>query len=337
MSKPKVYVTRQLFDEALEILRRHAEVEVFGGVDDPAPRETILSNIRDVEGLLCLLTDRIDSEVIEAGRRLKVISDCAVGFNNVDVEAATSRGVYVTNTPGILTDTTADCVWALLLAVARRIAEADRHVRSGRWIHAWGPRMFLGMDVHGKTLGIIGLGRIGSAVAKRAKGFDMNIIYHDVIRRENLEEKLGITFKGLEEVFSEADFVTIHVPLTKETYHMIGQRELSMMKETSYLVNTSRGPVINEEALYTALKEGVIRGAAMDVFEKEPIDPDSPLLGLENAVLTPHIASASVETRTKMAIVAANNLVSVLRGEEPPNLVNPEVRKIRPLKQGSKQ
>lgn len=337
MSKPKVYVTRQLFDEALEILRRHAEVEVFGGVDDPAPRETILSNVRDVEGLLCLLTDRIDSEVIEAGRRLKVISDCAVGFNNVDVEAATSRGVYVTNTPGILTDTTADCVWALLLAVARRIAEADRHVRSGRWIHAWGPRMFLGMDVHGKTLGIIGLGRIGSAVAKRAKGFDMNVIYYDVIRSENLEEKLGITFKGLEEVFSEADFVTIHVPLTKETYHMIGQRELSMMKETSYLVNTSRGPVINEEALYTALKEGVIRGAAMDVFEKEPIDPDSPLLGLENAVLTPHIASASVETRTKMAIVAANNLVSVLRGEEPPNLVNPEVRKIRPLKQASKR
>lgn len=197
--------------------------------------------------------------------------------------------------------------------------------------------MFLGMDVHGKTLGIIGLGRIGSAVAKRAKGFDMNIIYYDVIRRENLEEKLGITFKSLEEVLSEANFVTIHVPLTKETYHMIGQRELSMMKETSYLVNTSRGPVINEEALYTALKEGVIMGAAMDVFEKEPIDPDSPLLGLENAVLTPHIASASVETRTKMAIVAANNLVSVLRGEEPPNLVNPEVRKIRPLKQASKR
>jgi len=332
LDKPKVYVTRQLFDEALEILRLYADVEVFDGVDNPAPRNVILSKVRNVDGLLCLLTDSIDSKVVNAGRRLKVISNYAVGFNNIDVEVATKRGIYVTNTPGILTETTADCAWALLFAVARRIAEADRHVRSGKWVHAWGPRMFLGSDVHGKTLGIVGLGRIGSAVARRAKGFEMNIIYNDIKQREELEKELGITFKSFEEVLSEADFVTIHVPLTEETFHMIGRRELSMMKRTAYLVNTSRGPVVDEEALYVALKERVIAGAALDVFEQEPINPQSPLLELDNVVLTPHIASASVETRTKMATVAAKNLVSVLRGKEPPNLVNPRVKKIRPLK-----
>jgi len=332
LDKPKVYVTRQLFDEALEILMLYADVEVFDGVDNPVPRNVILSKVRNVDGLLCLLTDSIDSKVINEGRRLKVISNCAVGFNNIDVEAATKHGIYVTNTPGILTETTADCAWALLFAVARRIAEADQHVRSGKWVHAWGPRMFLGSDVHGKTLGIVGLGRIGSAVARRAKGFEMNIIYYDTKRRDELEIELGITFKSFEEVLSEADFVTIHVPLTEETFHMTGRRELSMMKRTAYLVNTSRGPVVDEEALYTALKERIIAGAALDVFEQEPINPQSPLLELDNVVLTPHIASASVETRTKMATVAAKNLVSVLRGKEPPNLVNPRVRKIRPLK-----
>ncbi len=332
MNKPRVYVTRQIFDEALDILRQDAKVEVFEGVDNPVPRDTLLSKIRHVDGLICLLTDTIDAEVIDVSGKLKVISNMAVGFNNIDVEEATRRGIYVTNTPGILTETTADCAFALLFAIARRIAEADRHVRAGRWIHAWGPRMFIGTDIHGKTLGIIGLGRIGSAIARRAKGFDMNIIYYDVIRRRDLEENLGISFKSLDEVLSEADFVTVHVPLTGETHHMIGQRELSMMKETSYLVNSSRGPVIEQAALHTALKEGIIAGAALDVFEREPLDPSSPLLELDNVVLTPHIASASVETRTKMAVVAANNLVSILRGEKPPNLVNPEVMKIRPLK-----
>ncbi len=330
MEKPKVYVTRQLFDEALEILRMYSEVEVFEGIDNPAPRELILSKVRNVEGLLCLLTDRIDLKVLESGRNLEVVSNYAVGFNNIDVDAATKRGIYVTNTPGILTETTADCTWALLMAISRRIAEADHHVRSGKWVHAWGPRMFIGSDVHGKTLGIIGLGRIGSTVAKRAKGFDMDLIYYDINRREEMEEKLGIVFKSLDDVLHESDFVTIHVPLTKQTHHLIGRHELSMMKRTAYLINTSRGPVIDEKALYEALKERVIAGAAMDVFEQEPIDPKSPLLGLDNIVVTPHIASASVETRTKMAVVAAENLVSVLQGKEPPNLVNPEVRKIRP-------
>jgi glyoxylate reductase len=334
LGKPKVYVTRQLFEEAMEILKRHAEVEVFEGVDNAIPRKLLLSKVAEADGLLCLLTERIDTEVMDAGERLKVISNCAVGFNNIDVEVATDRGIYVTNTPGILTETTADCAFALLMAVARRIAEADRHVRAKKWVHAWGPRMFIGSDVNGKTLGIVGLGRIGSAVARRARGFNMKIIYHDVYRREDLEEEQGITYKSVDEVLSEADFVTLHVPLTENTHHMIGMNALSLMKRNAYLINTSRGPVVDEGALYKALKEGTIAGAGLDVFENEPLDHHSPLLELDNVVLTPHIASGSIETRTKMAVVAATNLVSVLQGEEPPNLVNPSVREVRPLKGG---
>jgi len=332
LSKPRVYVTRQLFDEALDILRSRAEVEVFEGVDDAIPRDLLLSKVRNVEGLLPLLTDRIDAEMMDAGENLKVISNYAVGYNNIDVEAATERGIYVTNTPGILTETTADCAFALLMAVARRIAEADRHVRSGGWVHAWGPRMFIGSDVHGKTLGIIGMGRIGTAMAKRARGFEMRVIYHDPYRRRDLEEELGVTYRSMEEVISEADFLSVHVPLTEETHHLMNWERLNTMKRTAFLINTSRGPVVNEQALYKALKERVIAGAGLDVFEQEPIDPNSPLLTLDNIVVTPHIASASIETRTKMAVTAAKNLVSVLEGKEPPNLVNPEVKKRRPLK-----
>ncbi|MBA7485794.1 D-glycerate dehydrogenase [archaeon] len=331
MVKPKVYVTRQLFDEAIEILEEHAEVEVYEGVDDAIPRELLLEKVVDVEGLLSLLTERIDAEVMDAAEGLRVISNYAVGYNNIDVAAATERGIYVTNTPGILTDTTADAAFALLMAVARRIPEADRHIRARGWIHAWGPRMFIGTDVHGKTLGILGMGRIGSAIAKRAKGFDMKVIYHDLYRREDLEEELGIDYKSKEEVLMEADFVSLHVPLTPETHHMIGAGELAAMKETAILINTSRGPVVDEEALYEALRDGAIAGAGLDVFEVEPINPGSPLLDMDNIVLTPHLASGSVETRTKMATTAALNLVSVLQGKEPPNLVNPEVLKIRPI------
>jgi glyoxylate reductase len=287
--------------------------------------------VRGVDGLLPLLTETIDVEVMDAGENLKVVSNYAVGFNNIDVGAATERGIYVTNTPGILTDTTADCAFALLMAAARRIPEADRHVRAKKWIHAWGPSMFIGSDVNGKTLGVVGLGRIGSAVAKRARGFNMKIIYNDVSRREDLEGELGITYRPLDEVLAESDFLSMHVPLTEETRHMIGEDQLSRMKRTAFLINTSRGPVVDENALYKALRDGVIAGAGLDVFEEEPIDPDSPLLQLDNVVLTPHIASASVETRTKMAVTAAINLVSVLQGKEPPNLVNPEVKEVRPL------
>ncbi|UCD44714.1 MAG: D-glycerate dehydrogenase [Candidatus Bathyarchaeota archaeon] len=331
MGKPRVYVTRQLFDEAMDVLERHAEVDVFEGVDEAIPRDLLLSEVSDVKGLLPLLTERIDEEVMDAGRQLRVISNYAVGYNNIDVEAATERGIYVTNTPGILTDTTADCAFALLMAASRRIPEADRHVRARKWIHAWGPRMFIGSDIHGKTLGIVGMGRIGKATARRGRGFDMKIIYSSNTRKPEIEEELGAKFVGLDELLREADYVSLHVPLNDSTRHMIGERELSMMKGTAYLINTSRGPVVDEEALFRALRDGAITGAGLDVFEREPVDGNSPLLGLENIVVTPHIASASVETRTKMAVTAATNLVSVLQGIAPPNLVNPEVKKIKPL------
>lgn len=329
MKKYRVFVTRQLFNEAVEIIKTEAEIEVFEEVDNPIPREILLSKIRDVDGLLCLLTDNIDSEIIEASQRLKVVSNYAVGFNNIDVNTATKKGIYVTNTPGILTETTADFTFALLLAVSRRLVESDKYIRMGEWKHAWGPRMFLGSDVHGKTLGIIGLGRIGKALAKRAKGFDMKIIYHDIIRDESFEERFGVSFRSLKELLEEADFVSVNVPLTKETYHLIGEKEISAMKKTAFIINTSRGAVIDEKQLYNALKNGRIAGAALDVFEKEPINPENPLLKLDNVVVTPHIASASIETRKNMAILAATNLVKALKGEDPPNLVNPEAKKFR--------
>jgi len=332
MPKPKIYVTRQLFDEAIEIMERLAEVEVFEGVDNAIPRGLLLSKVRGVDGLLPLLTERIDAEVMDAGEDLKVISNMAVGFNNIDVDAATERGIYVTNTPGILTDTTADCAFALLMAVARRIPEADRHMRAKKWVHPWGPKMFMGSDVYGKTLGIVGLGRIGSAIVRRAKGFNMRVVYTDPHRYREREKELEVSYLSLDDLLKESDYVSLHVPLTEETHHMIGERELKMMKEGAYLVNTSRGPVVDQDALYRALRDRVIAGAGLDVFEKEPIEPDSPILGLENVVVTPHIASASIDTRTKMAVMAATNLVSVLQGKEPPNLVNPEVLDVRPLK-----
>lgn len=333
MVKPKVYVTRQLFPEAIQMLEAAARVEVFDGVDNAIPRDLLLEKVKDVEGLLPLLTERIDGELMDAGENLKVISNYAVGFNNIDTEAATERGIYVTNTPGILTDTTADAAFALLMAVARRVPEADRHIRAKGWIHAWGPKMYIGSDVHGKTLGILGMGRIGSAMAKRAKGFDMAVVYHDVYRREDLEGELGIIYKPRDEVMRSADFLSLHVPLTPETHHMMGTEELASMKETAFLINTSRGPVVDEKALAEALRDGVIAGAGLDVFETEPVSHDSPLLGLDNIVLTPHLASGSIETRTKMATTAATNIVSVLRGRVPPSLVNPGVMKVRPLKE----
>ena len=280
---------------------------------------------------MCLLTDPIDIEVINAGEDLKVISQVAVGYDNIDVEAATRRGIYVTNTPGVLTETTADLTWALLMAVARRIVEADKYLRRGDWKIPWGLMMMLGSDVYGKTIGVVGLGRIGLAIAQRAKGFDMRILYHSRTRKPDLEKELGIKYVDFKTLLKESDFVTLHVPLTPETHHMIGEKELKLMKNTAYVINTSRGPVVDEAALYKALKEGWIKGAALDVHEKEPTDPDNPLLKLDNVVITPHIGSASVETRTKMAVMAAENLVSVLDGKIPPNLVNKDVLKVRSL------
>lgn len=331
LKKPKVYVTRQLFEKAVDLLKKHADIEVFEGEDNPVPREVLLKKVKKVDGLLCLLTDKIDTEVLDAGKNLRVVSNYAVGFNNIDIAEATKRGVYVANTSGILTETTADCAFALMMCIARRIAEADRHTRNGGWIHAWGPKMFLGSDIHGKTLGILGMGRIGTALTKRARGFGMNVIYYDNIRRRDLEDELGIKHYSFRVLLKKSDFVSIHVPLTDATYHMIGERELASMKKTAFLINTARGPIVHEEALYHALKNRVIAGAGIDVFEKEPIEKDNPLLKLDNIVVTPHIASASVDTRTKMAILAATNLIEVLKGRVPTNLVNPDVLKVRPL------
>jgi len=331
LTKPKIYVTRQLFPEAVKIIEEVAEVEIFEGENNPIPRDLLLKKARGVDGLIPLLTDRIDAELMDQADNLKVVSNYAVGYNNIDMEEATKRGIRVTNTPGVLTDTTADCAFTLMMAIARRIVEADKYIRDGKWIHAWGPKMFIGGDIHGKTLGIVGMGRIGSAMVPRARGFDMDIIYYDCVRNTEKESELNLECRTLEDVLESSDFVSIHVPLTPETHHMIGEEQLRMMKSTAYLVNTSRGPVVDEEALYKALKEDWIAGAALDVHEKEPTDPDSPLLELDNIVVTPHIASASVETRTKMAVIAATNCAAVMRGMEPPNLVNPGVRKVKPL------
>lgn len=326
MAKPHVYVTRQLFKSALDIIKNSCTVEVFNGDDNPVPRQLLLEKVRDADGLLCLLTEKIDKELMSQGNKLKVISNYAVGFNNIDVPEATSRGIWVTNTPGILTETTADCAWALMMASARRIVEGDRNIRVKGWVHAWGPKMFIGSDVHGKTLGIVGMGRIGLAMMKRAQGFSMKVIYYDPRRLPEIENDL-VRYGTLSDLLSDSDFVSVHTPLDEKTHHLIGKAELAKMKRTAYLVNTSRGPVVDENALYEALRDKIIAGAALDVFEKEPLDPASPLIKLDNIVLTPHIASASIETRTAMAEMAATNIVSVLTGMEPPNPVNLEVKK----------
>ena len=327
MTKPKIYVTRQLFKPAIDILEKHGTVEIFEGEDNPIPRALLLKKVRDADGLLSLLTDKIDREVFEIGKKLRVVSNYAVGFNNIDVAEATKRGIYVTNTPGILTETTADCAFALIMASARRILEGDRNIRAKKWVHAWGPKMFIGTDIHGKTLGIIGMGRIGKAMIKRAQGFNMNVIYNNPKRIPELEKEHNISFETLDTLLEKSDFVSIHTPLNDKTHHLIGKQQLAKMKKTAYLINTSRGPVVDEAALYEALKAKKIAGAGLDVFENEPIDPTNPLIELDNIVLTPHIASASIETRTAMAVMAAKNLVAVLGGEEPLNQVNPEVKK----------
>ena len=325
-----VFCTCKLPEPARSILEAKVNTR-FWLQDDPVPKEKIITEVKNTDGLLCLLTDPIDKEVIDAAENVKVISQVAVGYDNIDIKAATKRGIYVTNTPGVLTETTADLTWALLMTAARRIVEADNYVREGKWKIPWTLTMMLGSDVHGKTLGVIGLGKIGSAVSRRAKGFQMKILYHGRSRKLGLEKELDAKYVELETLLREADFVTLHVPLTTETRYMIREQEIKLMKNTSFLINTSRGHVVEEKALYKALKEGWIQGAALDVHTKEPIDPENPLLKLDNVVVSPHIGSASRETRTKMAVMAANNLVSVLEGRIPPNLVNKEVFAIRPL------
>jgi glyoxylate reductase len=260
---------------------------------------------------------------------LGIVAQLAVGFDNIDLKEATKRGIYVTNTPGVLTETTADFAWTLLMATARRIVEADKYVRMGKWKVGWHPMMYQGRDIYGATLGIVGLGRIGSSIAKRAKGFDMKVLYHDVVRRQDLERELGIEYTEIDTLLKQADFVTINVPLLKETHHLIDETKLKLMKKTAFLINNARGPVVDEKALCTALKEGWIAGAGLDVFEQEPTPSSNPLLTLDNVVVAPHISSASFETRSKMAEMVAENLTSFFEGKVPPNLVNQEVLKVK--------
>ena len=324
--KPKVYITRIIPERGLNKIKEYFDVEIWTEVAPP-PKEVIIEKVRDKDALVPLLTDKIDAEVMDAGPNLKIISQYAVGYDNIDVKEATKRGICVTNTPGVLTETVADFTMALMLSVARRVVEADKYIRSGKWKVGWHPTMLLGQDVYNRTLGIIGLGRIGRAVAVRAKGFNMKIMYYDVYRNEEFEKKYGLEYATIDEILKKSDFVTLHVPLTEKTYHLIGERELKMMKPTAILINTSRGKVVDQNALYKALKEGWIYAAAIDVFEEEPTPLDNPLLKLDNFIGTPHIASASIETRSRMAEIVADNLIAFFEGRKPPNLVNEEVWK----------
>ena len=321
--KPKVYVTRLLPKPALDRINSYCDAKIWEG-DLPPPRDTIIENIASVEGLLCLLTDKIDAPLMDKAPKLKVISNCAVGFDNIDVDAATKRGIAVGNTPGVLTETTADFAFALMMAAARRVAEGDRNVRAGKW-KTWGPMILLGQDVFGSTLGIVGMGRIGAAMARRAKGFGMKIMYSDVIRQQpQTEKELGLEYVELGKLLAESDFITLHTNLTPETHHLIGPEQFKRMKRTCILINTSRGPIVDNMALYEALRDGKIAYAALDVTEPEPIPIDHPLLKLDNIVIAPHIASASVTTRTKMGMMAAENLIAGLKGEPLPNPVKPK-------------
>ena len=329
MAKSKVFVARKMAQEALDMIAEATEMELWED-ELPPPRDVLLNKVKDIDGLLSLLTDKVDAELMDAAPRLKIVSNMAVGFDNINVPEATKRGILVGNTPGVLTETTADFAWSLIMATGRRVAEGDRWTRSGKW-KTWGPMILLGYDIHHATLGIVGCGRIGLEIAKRAKGFDMKILYYDTVRRKPEEEKeYGLEYVSkLPDLLSRADFVTVHVPLMAETRHLISTAEFAAMKPTAVFVNSSRGPVVDQKALYEALKSGQIFAAGLDVTEVEPIPMDDPLLTLDNITIAPHIASASVATRTKMATMAAANLIAGLKGEMPPNCVNPEVLKKR--------
>jgi glyoxylate reductase len=329
MTKPKIYVTRELPERGLKVIKQFFDAEVWPEFAPP-PKKVIIEKAKSVDALATLLSDKIDAEVFNAAPKLKIVSQLAVGFDNIDLVEATKRGIYVTNTPEVLTDTTADFAWALLMAVARRVVEGDKYIRSGQWKVGWHPAMLTGRDVFGTTIGIVGAGRIGYAMAKRALGFDMKVLFYDVIPRPEIE-KLGAKKVDLTTLLRQSDFITIHVPLMKETHHLINEEKLKLMKKTAYIINNSRGPVVDEKALHIALKEGWIAGAGLDVFEQEPTPLDDPLLKLENIVVAPHISSASLETRAKMSEMVADNLVSFFQGKRPPNLVNPDVMKVQPL------
>jgi len=325
--KPPILVSGNLPASVLEYLRKDFQLE-YHAEDRPMPRPRLLGSLGDKWGLLAMITDSVDEELFAHAPQLRMVANMAVGYNNIDVAAATRRGILVSNTPGVLTDATADLAFSLILATARRVVEGDRIVRQGEF-RFWAPFHFLGRDVSGKTLGIVGMGRIGQAVARRAAGFGMPVIYYSrKPLKKSLEKALHATFVPFADLLKEADFISLHVPLASDTQHLIGKKEFSLMKRTAILINTSRGPVVDEKALLYALRKGLIAGAGIDVYENEPeITP-----GLEKitpAVLLPHVGSATLETRTMMARMAANNLRAGLLGQTPPNLVNPEVMRTK--------
>jgi len=321
--KPQVLITRVLPEPALEVVRQACEIQL-DPLDQPLTPAALQQAVIGKRGVLCLVTDRLDAQVLDAATALKVVSNVAVGYDNIDVAAATQRGILVTNTPGVVTESTADLTWSLLCSLARRIAEGDRYIRAGKW-RDWTLLLMAGSDIHGKTLGLCGMGRIGQAVARRARGFNMRLLYHNRQRLEPaLESELNATWVEKHTLLQQADFVSLHVPLSAATTHFIGVKELRLMRPTAYLINAARGPVVDEAALIQALQQGWIAGAALDVFEHEPHVPQA-LQELENVVLVPHIGSASVATRTRMAVMAAENLVAVLHDQYTPYIVNPAV------------
>ena len=321
MTRPKVLVTREVFDETLEFLSERCDVD-SNQEDVALAPDALAKRLHDKDGVICSLTDRIDAAVIGAAARLKVVSNIAVGYNNIDVPACTARGIMATNTPGVLDDSTADLAWTLILGAARRVTEVERYIRQGDWT-GWRLKQWLGTDVHHATLGIVGMGRIGQAIAKRARGFDMRVLYHNRKRvSEAIERDLNTSFASLDELLRESDFVVLQVPYSPETHHMIGTSQLAKMKRTAVLINSTRGGVVDDAALIEALKSGTIRAAGLDVFENEPkLNPG--FMALDNVVLTPHVGSSTEDTRRAMAMTAAKNAVAALTGGTPPNLINP--------------
>lgn len=319
--KETIYITRKLPSNIVKKLEENFNIIMWEQEEKAVPRQELLEKVRDAHGLLCMLTEMIDEEVMDAAPNLKVISNMAVGYNNVDVETASKKGIIVTNTPGVLTETTADLTFALMMATARRLVEASDYLRKGKW-ETWSPLQLTGMDIHGATLGIVGFGRIGQAVAKRAAGFGMNILYYNRSRKPSAEGETGARFAELNEVLKESDFISILLPYSEKVHHLISAKELALMKKTAILINTARGGIVDESALYIALKNETIWAAGLDVFEKEPMDLSHPLLTLPNVVTLPHIGSASIATRMKMAELAVDNLHNVLVGSGDVKRVN---------------
>ena len=324
MFKPRVYVTRQIFPDALDLIEKSAELELWPDDEPPSP-EQLMEAMSNVDGAIINVMDRIDAPLLDAAPKLRVLSQVAAGLDNIDIPEATKRDIMVGYTPGVLAKSTADLAFALLLAVARRVVESDKWVREGNWKISHHPMFWLGSEVNGSTLGILGLGGIGLEMAKRGLGFDMKVLYHSRTRKRDLEKEYGLKYASFKRVLAESDFLSIHVPLTPQTNHFIGEKQLKMMKPSSILVNLSRGPVVDTDALHQALTKGTIAGAGLDVFDPEPVPTDHPILGLDNVVVLPHIGSASNRSRRDMHLLAARNLVAGLNGDRLEECANPEV------------